>query len=358
MTYQANVYKVLIASPSDVAEEREIVREVLNEWNAVHSEKHGIVLLPVGWETHASPEMGDHPQVLINKQLASDCDLLVGVFWTRAGTPTNKYLSGSIEEIEEHIAAGKLAMLYFSSAPLAPGALDPEQYQKLLNFQKSCRTRGLFESYSNIDDFKNKLYRHIQLKINNHEFFKTKDRAKGNAESAEPSLLPSKLTEEAANLLRHAAGDAGGAIMRIRHLGGTMIQAGSANFDDNQDARITARLEGALEDLEKLGFVKAANTERTMFRVTRDGYKATEASAFNGARDTRIMIVFVEPQPKGNQGRVNGYKLEDKDNKSVTSTTYQTQAEAIAAAKGLGHKPLVARVRDTNKGNPDHWREA
>jgi adenosine/AMP kinase len=24
----------------------------------------------------------------------------------------------------------------------------------------------------------------------------------------------------------------------------------------------------------------------------------------------------------------------------------------------LGHSPLVARVRNTNKGNPDHWRAA
>ena len=32
MSYQATVYKVMIASPGDVASERSIVREVLTEW--------------------------------------------------------------------------------------------------------------------------------------------------------------------------------------------------------------------------------------------------------------------------------------------------------------------------------------
>ena len=33
-------------------------------------------------------------------------------------------------------------------------------------------------------------------------------------------------------------------------------------------------------------------------------------------------------------------------------STYRTQAEAIVWAKARGHLPLVARVRNTNKGNP------
>jgi len=68
--------------------------------------------------------------------------------------------------------------------------------------------------------------------------------------------------------------------------------------------------------------------------------------------------VYVEPQPKGHHGHISSYKLEYKDSKPVTTTTYGTQDAAIVAAKGLGHKPLVARVRVTDKGNPDHWREA
>ncbi|MDP9651886.1 hypothetical protein J2793_007361 [Paraburkholderia caledonica] len=68
--------------------------------------------------------------------------------------------------------------------------------------------------------------------------------------------------------------------------------------------------------------------------------------------------VYVEPQPKGHHGPISGYKLEYQNDQPVTPTTYPTQEAAITAAKGLGHKPLVARVRVTNKGNPDHWRPA
>lgn len=68
--------------------------------------------------------------------------------------------------------------------------------------------------------------------------------------------------------------------------------------------------------------------------------------------------VYVEPQPKGHHGSINGYRLEYQNDQAVTNITYQTQEAAIAAAKALGHKPLIARVRVTNKGNPDHWRSA
>ncbi len=68
--------------------------------------------------------------------------------------------------------------------------------------------------------------------------------------------------------------------------------------------------------------------------------------------------VYVEPQPKGHHGHISGYKLEYENDRPVTDTIYPTQEEAIAAAKRLGHRPLVSRVRETNKGKPDQWRAA
>lgn len=148
MSYPATVFKVMIASPSDVAAERNIVREVLFEWNTVHADTRQKVLLPVGWETHSVPEMGDRPQALINKQILDGCDLLVGVFWTRIGTATGEFVSGTVEEIEEHIKAQKPTMLYFSNSPVIPDSVDPDQYSGLKAFKVSCQSRGLYESYS------------------------------------------------------------------------------------------------------------------------------------------------------------------------------------------------------------------
>lgn len=70
--------------------------------------------------------------------------------------------------------------------------------------------------------------------------------------------------------------------------------------------------------------------------------------------------VYVEPRPKARDedAPIDYYVLEYKNDERVTWDDYKTQAEAITAAKNLNHKPLVARVRVTDKGKPDHWREA
>ena len=70
--------------------------------------------------------------------------------------------------------------------------------------------------------------------------------------------------------------------------------------------------------------------------------------------------VYVEPRPKGRpEGTaITDYVLEHAGGQSVDNRVHATQASAVSAAKALGHQPLVARVRNTNKGNPDHWRAA
>jgi hypothetical protein len=70
--------------------------------------------------------------------------------------------------------------------------------------------------------------------------------------------------------------------------------------------------------------------------------------------------VYVEPRPKAKPegSPIEDYILEMANGVRVNQLVYKTQAEAIAAAKKLGHQPLVARVRHTDKGKPDQWRAA
>jgi hypothetical protein len=79
LAYRATVIPVMIASPGDVSDERDVVRTVIHEWNDVNASASQVVLSPVGWETHSSPELGARPQELINSRLLGGCDLLVGV---------------------------------------------------------------------------------------------------------------------------------------------------------------------------------------------------------------------------------------------------------------------------------------
>ncbi|MCA9278584.1 MAG: DUF4062 domain-containing protein [Phycisphaeraceae bacterium] len=165
MAYQAKVVKVFIASPGDVSEERQVVRDVIAEWNVLNSELSKIVLLPVGWETHSSPEMGDRPQAIVNKQVLKDCDLLVAVFWTRLGTPTGQSASGTVEEIKEHLKLNKPTMIYFSQQRVRPDDIDPDQYDVLKKFKDSCMTKGLIQSYKEIEDFRRHFTRHLSRAV-------------------------------------------------------------------------------------------------------------------------------------------------------------------------------------------------
>jgi hypothetical protein len=62
MSFTARVFQLFIASPSDVTDEREIAVSVIQEWNDLRSAHDQLVILPMRWETHSSPEYGTRPQ--------------------------------------------------------------------------------------------------------------------------------------------------------------------------------------------------------------------------------------------------------------------------------------------------------
>lgn len=275
MSYSATVFNVMIASPGDVASERAIIRDVVYEWNAVHSKSRNIVLLPIGWESHSSPEMGASPQNIINNQILDKCDLLVGVFWTRIGTQTTDYASGTVEEIEKHIQSEKPAMLYFSSQPVAMDSVDIEQIQVLKNFRESCRDRSLYESYDSHSDFKEKFYRHLQLKLNDHPLFKDITPESIAAPVKSTTRLP-ELTEEARTLLKEASFDRHGTIIYARYIGGTDIQTNGKNFIGSKERREIARWEGAIEELVNKELLIRRGHKGEVFEVSNLGYQLAD----------------------------------------------------------------------------------
>jgi hypothetical protein len=279
MSYAATTFSVMIASPGDVASERAIIRDVVYEWNAVNSASRKVVLLPVGWETHTSPEMGAPAQTIINKQVLNRCDLLVGVFWTRVGTPTERHLSGTVEEIEEHISAGKPAMLYFSSQPVVLDTVDMDQVERLKAFKESCRKRGLYETYDSHGDFKDRFYRQLQLKVNEHELFRSSETNARTSEIVESRTPLPTLSAEARILLKEASHDHGGAIIHARYIGGTSIQTNGKNLIPSDERREVAKWEQALEELMAKGLVVARGHKGEMFEITNLGYQVADMIA-------------------------------------------------------------------------------
>ena len=119
--YKATVIETFIATPSDIVQERALIRDIINEWNIVNSKTRNVILKDLGWENDIYSSFSDgRPQESINKQILEKSDLLIGVFWTRVGTPTGDYISGSVEEITKHINADKPVLLFFSDMPVRP----------------------------------------------------------------------------------------------------------------------------------------------------------------------------------------------------------------------------------------------
>ena len=58
MPFSATVFKVMIASPGDMQEHRDQFRDAVHDWNAIHAESTDRILLPIGWETDATPAVG------------------------------------------------------------------------------------------------------------------------------------------------------------------------------------------------------------------------------------------------------------------------------------------------------------
>jgi hypothetical protein len=282
--YQARVIKVMIATPSDVATERQVVREAVHHWNAILADDRKVVLLPVGWETHAHPMMGDRPQAVINKQVLKDCDLLVAVFWTRLGSPTGEAASGTVEEIEEHLKEDKPAMIYFSNAPVRPDSINEGQYRALREFRAYCESRGLIETFESVSELQEKFGRQlIQLVLSrwagagndNSDAAAAERDARWHWQSGVTESVP-VLSDDAWSLLREAAKDKSGSILRVRTMGGLSVQTNGRNFVESRSPKTEARWESVVRELADEGLIQDRGYKNEVFGVTHKGYAAIE----------------------------------------------------------------------------------
>ena len=167
--YKAKVYKIMIGAPSDIQEEIQIAKNVIHRWNVINSEYQRRVLLPLHWSDNAFPLAGEHPQKTIDKTVVVKSDLLICIFCSRLGSPTDTHKSGSLEEIDEHLKAGKDVMLFFKkNGPTPQNEHDLEQLQKLISYKKTIQNNILWWEYNEVDDFENLLREKLELYVNDN----------------------------------------------------------------------------------------------------------------------------------------------------------------------------------------------
>jgi hypothetical protein len=265
----------MIASPGDVEEERLIARHVIYEWNAINSEDKALVLMPISWETHSTPSMDGRAQEVINRQVLTDCDLLVAIFWTRIGTPTGESASGTVEEINEHIQAAKPAMIYFSSAPVKLEDVDSDQYSALKKFREDLKTRGLIEGYESVSEFRTKFTRHLAQKVIrdfDHLFKSETSQLVDHDYSSSQSI-----SQDAQELLISAVRDGNGDIYAFRSVRDLSVQVKEKQFVEEGNPRSQARWQKAIEELVKAEYIRDQGYKGEQFEVTADGYDAADA---------------------------------------------------------------------------------
>lgn len=161
--------RIVLSSPGDVPEERRIIDEVIAEINRGIAADRDLRLEVTRWETDAYPGFhSEGPQGLLDSILnIQECDILLGIFWKRFGTPTKDALSGTEHEIRQAIEHWRKEgrpqiMMYFKEAPFFAKTLEEnEQYGLVLKFRKEFPEEALKSAYVDVPDFEKKVRNHL-----------------------------------------------------------------------------------------------------------------------------------------------------------------------------------------------------
>lgn len=164
MKFAANVLNVMIASPSDLPDERDAVEAALHGWSVRYGRDREVILLPWRWETSAVPELGGGPQQIINRQGVDDSEIVIALFGSRMGSPTAEALSGTAEEIQRAVDRGIPVHCYFSTAPL-PNDVDVEQLNALRAFKSQLEEQGLLGDFGSVSELNNLVWQAVEYDI-------------------------------------------------------------------------------------------------------------------------------------------------------------------------------------------------
>ena len=163
------ILRVVVASPGDVQPERDVLPSVIEEVNRGVAADRGLLLTLSRWETDTHPGFhAEGPQGLIDPVLKiNDCDLLIGIFWKRFGTPTADGETGTEHEFGQAYEAwqGKRSpqiFVYFNQKAYAPKSEEEaQQWGKVLKFRNKFPKEGLWWPYNGKAQFEKLVRNHL-----------------------------------------------------------------------------------------------------------------------------------------------------------------------------------------------------
>ena len=154
-------YNIFIGSPSDVQEEREIIENIINEMNGYYEHLNVPKLKLISLKTDVRSKIGNiEGQNVIDKQIDGKYNVFIGILWKKFGTKTENYDSGTEQEFynayskyEENSKSMEI-MFYFCERTPNFIEIDGEQLALVQKFRNKLEDKGLYKTYSSIEEFK------------------------------------------------------------------------------------------------------------------------------------------------------------------------------------------------------------
>lgn len=161
MFRQMQVCKLMISCPSDVRMEIEIINRVVENINDSLGISMDLFVKTLHWSKNLTPKTGDSAQSSINKQILDKADAIIAIFGNKIGTATQKYDSGTIEEIEEMIQKKKQVFVYFSDKPMRKSEINMNEEQKIRKFKNEYKNKGIYVEYCSDEEFYESVTRNL-----------------------------------------------------------------------------------------------------------------------------------------------------------------------------------------------------
>lgn len=165
-------FDLLLSCPGDAYQKcYPAVKKAIERINADPQICNSISISLKHWSTSSYPQSGGQAQKLLNSQIVNNADIAIAIFWTRFGTPTDDYASGTEEEIDLLIKSGIQVFLYFLDKPIPPSITDSPEYtenrRKISILQN--KYNGIYSVVKNEDDLQENIVKHIKLYLSaNH----------------------------------------------------------------------------------------------------------------------------------------------------------------------------------------------
>ena len=188
------------------------------------------------------------------------------------GTDTGKAPSGTVEEIQEHLEAGRPAMIYFSNKKIEAGDIDQAQYASLVEFKEQCNKRGLNPDFKTEEDFRLTFTRQLHAIV--------QDKLLPQAPTPEPLeeqlTTQTGLSEDAKEVLLAATEKDDQKIISVLTHSGVSFQAGNKTFCKNGSTREASKWKAALNELLENELAEDCGYKGQVFKITYDGYQLAD----------------------------------------------------------------------------------